>query len=149
MLRGWSSWALMFTLVALIAGLSTLFAKSRTSGLYETSFVYHYAISLKNDYVTNLAPYSILPTLIAVIMKFWWDAIEDTFKRLQPYISMSKKPVQLDSGPALTYNSSPSLWSAGKAIRRKHWLLAFVCIGAVLMEVCEFSPPSVIEDDHV
>ncbi|CZR68661.1 uncharacterized protein PAC_18560 [Phialocephala subalpina] len=134
-LKGWGGLSLILALASLITALSVLFAKSRIPGLYETGLVYSHSITFKNLYVTSLAPYSIIPTLVAVGVRFWWRGLESTFKRVQPYVSMAKRPVALSAGPALSYNTLPPVYSVWKAARHRHWLLAFVCIGAALVDV--------------
>lgn len=139
MLKGWGGLALILVITSLITTISVLFAKSRLPGLYEAGLVYSHSITFKTLYVTSLAPYSIIPTLVAVAIRFWWRALESTFKRVQPYVSMAKRPVAISAGPALSYNTLPPIFSVWKAARHRHWLLAFVCVGAALVDVCEWS----------
>lgn len=118
-------------------GLALLFAMSESRGIYQAGFVYQFSISSKDGYITSLAPYSIIPTFIAVGTRFWWVALDETFKRLQPYVTMTKRPVPISAGPALSYQNLSPVWSVFKAVRMKHWLLALICTGTVLMEGCK------------
>lgn len=127
----------MTAIVLLVIGLSVLFAMSESRGIYQSGFVYQFSVSFKNGYATSLAPYSIIPTLIAVGARFWWLALEEPFKRLQPYVTMTKRPVPISAGPALSYQNLSPVWSVFKAVRMKHWLLALICTGTVFMEACK------------
>lgn len=146
-LKGWGGLALLLVITSLIAAISVLFAKSRLPGLYEPGLVYSHSITFKNLYVTSLAPYSIIPTLVAVAIRFWWRALESTFKRVQPYVSMAKRPVAISVGPALSYNTLSPVSSIWKAARHRHWLLAFVCIGAALVDVFTVSMSALWQRD--
>lgn len=84
-----------------------------------------------------LAPYSILPTLIAVGVKLWWGAIEEVFKRLQPYATMAKGSVGVSHALTVEYMNSPLLATVAKAVRNSHWLLAVISLGAFGTEICK------------
>ena len=121
----------------LIAAIAALFAESRRSALYQTIFVYQKNISVGKGFTTDIAPYSIIPTLLAVIVKLWWGALEGTFKRLQPSVTMARRPTKASEALSLSYVDSVMLWASWKASKNKHWLLALITLGAFLTEVCE------------
>ncbi|KUJ07862.1 uncharacterized protein LY89DRAFT_789522 [Mollisia scopiformis] len=135
-LQGWGGLALLLVLAFLITAISVLFAKSWSPGLYEAGLVYSHEVRFKNNYVASLAPYSVVPTLVAICIKSWWKALESVFKRVQPYVSMAKHPVTMSTGATLSYNTLPPVWSVWKAARNRHWLLALVCVGAALLDIC-------------
>lgn len=94
--------------------------------------------SSEDSTIRVLGPYSIIPTLLAVSIKIWWESIDQTFRRLQPYVSMARNPTESSRGPNLTYINSPSLWAAGEAVKYRHWLFTLVASGAVFAEICQF-----------
>lgn len=130
---------MLLVFATLIVGLAILYVEARRSALHQTFFVYQHNFSAENRFVTALAPYSIIPTLIAILVKLWWSALEDTFKRLQPYIMMAREPTMVSRGLEISYSHTKSLWTVWKAISNKHWLLALICLGAFWTEVCEFA----------
>jgi hypothetical protein len=136
-LHGWSGFAILLFLFILIAGIAVLFIESRRSALYQTAFVYQKSISFGNGITANLTPYSIIPTLIAVIVKLWWGALEGTFKKLQPYIMMARQPTKASRGLTLSYIDSVMLWASWKAATKSHWLLALISLGTFTTEICK------------
>lgn len=128
----------MVVFAILIVGLAILYVEAHRSALHQTLFVYEFNFSLENEVVTALAPYSIIPTLIAVLIRLWWSALEDTFKRLQPYITMAREPTIASKGLEVSYAHTKSLWSVWNAVSNKHWLLTLICLGTFWTEVCEY-----------
>lgn len=126
-------------LLALIICIGILFAFSRGPGLYESAFVYQLNVSIFKSPVATLAPYSIVPTLVAVTVSLWWGSLEETFRRLQPFVTMTKEPTAISCGATLSYASSYLLWAAAKAISKSHWVLALVCMGAFFAQICKMS----------
>lgn len=86
---------------------------------------------------TTLAPYSILPTLLALGVKLWLGAIGDNLKLLQPYVSMVRGPVPVSKSVLAEYVNTPIAMISAKALRNSHWILAFVGFGALAAETCE------------
>ncbi|KAI9796263.1 MAG: hypothetical protein M1833_006432 [Piccolia ochrophora] len=137
-LRRWTGTLLVLLLAALVAALATLFSRSTNPGLYQKALTYQLDISMSSRYITSLAPYSIIPTLFAVAIKLWWGSLEEVYKRLQPYVAMTKRPSSVTKDLVTCYVNSPPIWATWKALSRKHWLLAVICSGAFLTEICEF-----------
>ncbi|RDW71544.1 hypothetical protein BP6252_08107 [Coleophoma cylindrospora] len=135
LLRGWQLIVFLTLLVGIVAALASIYAKYRNTGLYQRFLVSSVNINLDNTSIQAFAPYSILPTFVAVMVKLWWGSIDETFRRLQPYISLAKNPTSNAKGTTLSYISSPLVWAAVKAGRHRHWLLASVATGALLGEV--------------
>ena len=125
-LRRWTGVGLIMLLLALIICIGILFAFSHGPGLYESAFVYQLNVSIFKSPVATLAPYSIVPTLVAVTVSLWWGSLEETFRRLQPFVTMTKEPTAISCGATLSYASSYLLWAAAKAISKRHWV---PCIG--------------------
>ena len=128
--------ALIAFLLVLLVAIAVLYGLSNGPGLYEKAFVYQTQISLWRGSSTTIAPYSIVPTLVAVGVSLWWGSLDDSFRRLQPYISMAKRPTANPAGASLSYGGSYLLWAVSKALTKRHWLLALVCTGTCLSQVC-------------
>ena len=120
-----------------MGGIVALFVKSKESSLYQTIFVYQKNFSIGGGIIADIAPYSIIPTLLAIIIKLWWGALESTFKRLQPFIAMTRRPTKASEGITLSYVDTFMLWASWKAKKNRHWLLALITLGAFLTEVCK------------
>jgi hypothetical protein len=136
-LRIWSLASLIGYLIALQVAVLVLYHYSSQSKLYKTFFVFQATVRVLSS--GTFAPYSILPTLFAVIVGLWWDTIDKTVRRLQPYLSMSSQPTRIDSGSGLSYQSSYLVWAASKAARKKHWILAMVGLGSMICKIRRFS----------
>jgi hypothetical protein len=135
LLRGWMGPVLLLTLFALIAALFVLFHMSRAkTGIHQSAFVYQLNLDVLGA-TTTMAPYSIIPTLCAVGIKLWFEAIGDVFKRLQPYITMSKAPTRLPNSILAEYANTPTPFVSVKAIQHSHWLLVMIGLGAFATEV--------------
>jgi hypothetical protein len=134
-LRGWVLALLSISLAAFLVALGISFSVFHDTGIFHTPFKSNPDVSNDNSALIALAPYSVIPTLLAVCVKLWRGSIDDTFRRLQPYISMAQGPVPVSRGSNLSYINSPVLWIVGKAISNKHFLLALVTIGTLLSEV--------------
>lgn len=132
MLRSRILTALLITLTSFLVAIIVLYSYSKRSLLYQTAFVYETSY----EHIPSLTPFSMLPTLLAVGTGLWWGAIDTTFRRLQPYLSMTEAPTSLQHGAKLTYSSSYWLWAALKAASNKHWLLCLVTLGTSLLQVC-------------
>ena len=135
-LRIWSLMSLISYLVALVVAVLVLYHFSLQSKLYKTFFVFQATVRVFSS--GTFAPYSILPTLVAVAVGLWWDTVDRTVRRLQPYLSMSKQPTRIESGCGLSYQSSYLVWVATKALRKKHWILAMVGVGSMICKICKF-----------
>lgn len=137
-LHAWIGALLLLFLVALIVTIAVLYTTSRTTGIHQSPFVYQMKMSILNS-TTTLAPYSILPTLLALGVKLWFGAIGDTLKLLQPYVSMVKAPVPVTTSVLAEYVNTPIVMISVKAWRNSHLILAFVGFGALAAETCECS----------
>ena len=124
-------------MATLICGIIALFAISKESLLYESFFIYQKNVSIGKGVTADIAPYAIIPTLLAVIVKLWWGGLDSTFRRLQPFIAMTRHPVRVSEGFTLSYANMFMLWASWKARKHRHWLLALITLGAFLTEVCK------------
>ncbi|KAJ5103832.1 hypothetical protein N7532_004361 [Penicillium argentinense] len=127
--------SLSLVLVVVVIGVSVLYHFAQTSGLYEKAFVYQVQISFINNGLSSVAPFAMIPTVIATGIGLWWSAMDDNFRRLQPFIAMSKGSPSVSRGAGLSYRSSFWLWACAKAALNKHWLLAFLTLGSSLSPV--------------
>ncbi|KUJ17961.1 uncharacterized protein LY89DRAFT_781079 [Mollisia scopiformis] len=134
-LRGWLLALLLFLLAALVITLAVLYAKFHTSGIHQSFLVSGIDFKIDNRSLEALAPYSIIPTLIAVGIRLWWGSIDETFRRLQPYVSMAHNQSESMKMTVLSYVSAPLVWAAVKAVPYRHWLLVIVAAGAFLSEI--------------
>lgn len=137
MIRAWLLIMFLTILLALVTMLAVLFAMYHSTGILQRLLVTSLNIHIRNREVEALAPYSIIPTLIAISVKLWWESIDQTFRRLQPYVSMARNPTGKLAGASLSYHGTPVGWAAGKAANSRHWLLTLVAIGALLAQICE------------
>ncbi|KAE8449814.1 hypothetical protein EG329_007291 [Mollisiaceae sp. DMI_Dod_QoI] len=134
-LRGSLLAPLLLLLAALVITIAVLYAKYHKSGIYQSFLVSTLNFRIDNLSLEALAPYSIIPTLIAVGVKLWWGSVDETFRRLQPYVSMAHHPSQSTRMAGLSYINAPLLWAVGKAATYRHWLLVVVATGAFLSEI--------------
>ncbi|KAH7314105.1 hypothetical protein BKA65DRAFT_557747 [Rhexocercosporidium sp. MPI-PUGE-AT-0058] len=138
-LSTWAIIGLIFVLSALLVTIAVLYWYSKSHGLYQSSFVYQVEWNIGDHSLGYIAPYSIIPTLFAVIVGLWWGALESIFRTAQPFISMAKGPTTGGKGSGLSYQSSYLAWAGIRAVSRQHWLLAFVCTGAFLSQILAIS----------
>jgi len=122
----------------LLAAIAALYIVSRTGGLRESPFVLRRHLSIFQAAAT-FAPYSIIPTVLAVAVKLWFGAIGESLKTLQPYISMLKGLKSLSGSVLVEYANTPIALIAAKAIRHSHLVLALVGVGAFATEACKLS----------
>ncbi|KAF1959391.1 hypothetical protein CC80DRAFT_585878 [Byssothecium circinans] len=123
-----------------IVALLTIYSKSRKRPLYQSAFTYKSGIRFGNLNIMTLAPYGIVPTLLAVLIKLWWSAIDSVYRRLAPLLTMAKDPSpKASKGSSLTYLTSPILWITLLALRRRHLLLALVTLGTLASEALQIS----------
>ncbi|KAJ5174719.1 uncharacterized protein N7482_000596 [Penicillium canariense] len=127
--------ALVVVLIAVVVGVCVLWHFAETVGLYEKAFVYQVDLSFLSNSVSSVAPISMVPTLVATIIGLWWSAIDDNFRRLQPYLAMSDGHPPIPRGTGLSYQSSFWLWACIKAALNKHWLLSLLTLGSTLTPI--------------
>ncbi|KAK6373895.1 hypothetical protein LTS17_007864 [Exophiala oligosperma] len=138
-LRLYAGMLLLLLLALVFAAISTLFALAQTVGLYESAFTYQTDLVPSGSSLFTFAPYSIIPTLLAVIIGLWWDGLDDTFRRLQPFVTMSRKAVAVSPIIGLSYLPTYSVVSVVKALRNKHEHVALVSTAAILVQVLTVS----------
>lgn len=131
----------MITILALvITGVAVLFHYAEANRLYGKAFIYQFQMSLFGSSMSSsVAPFSMIPTIIATLLGLWWSAIDDNFRRLQPFLSMSDNNPTYKKGVDLSYQTSYWMWAAGKAFSNKHWMLFLVTLGSTLSPICKFS----------
>ncbi|KAI1412285.1 hypothetical protein F5Y13DRAFT_163244 [Hypoxylon sp. FL1857] len=139
----WLLITLTLLLSVTLTAIAYLYWYSRMYGLYQTAFVYAFNITIGGVDLSNINPASILTTLLAVSIGLWWRSLETTLRRIQPFLSLAKKPVTGDEGLSVSYISSYLLRAVWKASRRRHWVLAAVCTGAFLSEIFTIAMSSI------
>ncbi|KAJ5693135.1 hypothetical protein N7462_002558 [Penicillium macrosclerotiorum] len=127
--------ALITVLLVVGAGIAVLWHFAESVGLYEKAFVYQVDISFLSNSMSSVVPISIVPTLIAAIIGLWWNAIDEKFRHLQPYLAMLENNPPLARGAGLSYQSSFWMWACVKAALNQHWLLSLLTLGSTLSPV--------------
>jgi hypothetical protein len=89
----------------------------------------------------TLAPYSIIPTFVAIGAKLWFAMAADVVQRYQPYVTMITKPTELYRSVSVEYLNTPTALVSLKAVRSSHWLLASIGAATFLSEACTFNEP--------
>jgi hypothetical protein len=123
-------------LIVLTATIALLYSMSSTAGLRQAPFVYQMNLIVLQK-STTLAPYKILPTLLALGVKLWFGAAGDTLELLQPFMSMVKSPVPTTKSVLAEYVNTPIAVATTKALGNAHWTLALVGLGALATEFCK------------
>lgn len=134
-LRVWTLMSLVSYIVSLLVAILVLYHFASQLKLYKTIFVYRATIRV--FWAGTFAPWSILPTLVAVGVGLLWDPVDKTVRRLQPFLSMTRRPTPMESGSGLSYQSSYLLWAAAKALHKKHWVLAMLGVGSMVCKICK------------
>lgn len=124
----------------LLVGLIVLYELSLEAGLHQTSLLYQMHINLAQTSAT-LAPYSIIPTLLAIGAKLWFAVAADVVQRYQPFITMVNRPMELYKSVSVEYLNTPTALVSLKALKSSHWLLALVGVAAFASEACRFNAP--------
>lgn len=126
-------------IAAILIAIAVLYWYSLDHGLHQKVFVYQTRIKIADNTLGTLAPYSVIPTLIAVAISLWWGAIESLFRTVQPYITMAKGTTSAHRGTGVSYQSSYLFWAAFRALHRKHWLLTLICLGTFATQICKYA----------
>ena len=132
-LRRWTGLLLLLLLISITFGLVALYVVSKRSGLHEAAFVDTLSLG---RFPFTIAPYSIVPTLVAVFVKLWWGTIDSASRRLTPFLSMVTSP-QPAKSTTTSYVTTPIAWITFIAVKRRHWILAMVTFGAIGAEVLQ------------
>lgn len=127
---------LLIFLLVLLASIAAFYRISCTSGIHQVPFVYEFKTQIF-DTAATLAPYSILPTLLAVGVKLWVAAVGETLKRFQPYITMATAPTPLVDSVLVEYLNAPVALVSFKAVKHSHWILAVAGLAALATEICK------------
>ena len=136
-LRWWLLGPLLVSLFAIILALALLYSFYVDSGISQIPLNSEFNLNRGNENFIAWAPYSVIPTLLAVGLMLWWDSMDQKIRQLQPLISMAKEATLLKNGLKLSYSATPILWIVWKAVRNTHFLVALVAFGAVLSHICQ------------
>ncbi|OJD40264.1 uncharacterized protein BKCO1_1000611 [Diplodia corticola] len=125
-------------LIAIASGILVFYSYSQRSLLYRTAFVFQTNVPGLDRTLPAVSTYSMISTLFGVVVGLWWGAIDVTFRRLQPFLSM-KRPMPISKGADLSYQFNYWAWAAWKAASNRHWFLCLVTIGSSLCPVLTIS----------
>lgn len=128
-------YGLAVLLSAVLTTLAVLYWYSQHGSLSQTAFVYEARVKIAGPTYGKLAPYSIVPTLLAVAIGLWWASMDAVFRQAQPFIDQARAPIASRSGSGMSYQSTYLLWAAFRALLRHYWLLALVSTGAFLAQI--------------
>ena len=126
---------LSVTLLGLIIIIIVLSRFANASGLSQNAFLYQTSLTVLG-HASYFTPFSIVPTLIAVGIGLWWNALDGALRILQPYISMTRQPSSCNRGIGVSYHSSYWIWASWKSAKNGHWLLSLVTLGSLLAQLC-------------
>jgi hypothetical protein len=120
--------------VALLVAMATLLGFAQISELRQDFFTYRKKLHFLGS-APSFSPFSIIPTLLSMIISWWWSSIDSMCRALQPYLSMSHQPRKPSQGIGLTYVSSFWLWASVKAGKNQHWLLVLITFTTFLLQI--------------
>ncbi|THV69114.1 hypothetical protein D6D28_06144 [Aureobasidium pullulans] len=120
-------------LFSLLAGLAVLYRLSSSTGLYQTSVAYQLQLHIAQTTAT-LAPYTIVPTFLAIGAKLWFAMVTDSVQKYQPFVAMMGRPAKLSESISVEYHNTPTALVSLKALKSSHWLLALLGVGAFASE---------------
>ncbi|THV81641.1 hypothetical protein D6D29_05220 [Aureobasidium pullulans] len=124
-------------LFSLLAGLAVLYRLSSSTGFYQTSVAYQLQLHIAQTTAT-LAPYTIVPTFLAIGAKLWFAMVTDSVQKYQPFVAMMGRPAKLSESISVEYHNTPTALVSLKALKSSHWLLALLGVGAFASEACKF-----------
>jgi len=134
-LNTWMVCGLAGVLLAVMVTVAVLYWYSQHSELSQAAFIYEARVTIAGTTYGKLAPYSIVPTFLAVVLGIWWASVDAVFRKSQPFIDQARAPTTSRNGSGMSYRSSYLLWAALRAVLRNHWLLALVSIGSFLAQI--------------
>jgi hypothetical protein len=126
--------SLLLYTVAILVATAVLWSFAQNSVLRQRFFTYRADLG-KFGVDASFSPFSIIPTLLSVILALWWASIDNDLRAIQPLLSMLRRPRTASQGVGLTYVSSFWLWASVKASRNQHWLLVIVTITTFLTQI--------------
>lgn len=128
---------LLALLVALLAAILALSRIAIDGVLQQEAFVYQIHTSIFDDDWAAFSPFSVVSSIIAVMIGLWWGSIDSVLRSLDPYICMSRSPRDMVNGAGLSYTSSYWFWASYKAARKKSWGIAGFTFGTALSQICK------------
>ncbi|TIA16947.1 hypothetical protein D6C81_05754 [Aureobasidium pullulans] len=120
-------------LFSLLAGLAVLYRLSSSTGFYQTPVAYQLQLHIAQTTAT-LAPYTIVPTFLAIGAKLWFAMVTDSVQKYQPFVAMMGRPANLSESISVEYHNTPTALVSLKALKSSHWLLALLGVGAFASE---------------
>jgi hypothetical protein len=83
--------------------------------------------------IPNNAPW--LPVLIATIIKQLWTTFEFDVRMMEPFYILSKGHAPPQTTLTLDYTGTPYAYITIQSLFNKHWLLALVSFGSILVDI--------------
>lgn len=121
---------------ALLVGIVALHVLAQRSSLHQSFFTYRARIKIFGK-PNMISPFSVVPTIFAVVITLWWESVDTTCRTVQPYVSIRHTAKTPLSSVGLSYGSSFWIWASWKALRRRHWVLALVTTTTFLIQLRE------------
>lgn len=134
--RTWMGTLLAMVMLGLLAALIALYELSITKGLSSNVLTYELSFTIA-DKASKFAPYSIAPVVIAVALKLWYGAVDETLRRHQVFYETTRQPVPLRQSLLTEYANTPLFLTSIKAVSNRHWILFLVGLGATAAEICK------------
>ncbi len=124
---------LLYTTALLVAA-AVLLAFAQGSNLRQRFFTYRADVNIFGD-TASISPFSIIPTLLSVVLSLWWGSIDNACRALQPFLNMSSAARKPSEGAGLTYVSTFWLWASYKAAKHRNWLLSLITMATFMIPI--------------
>jgi hypothetical protein len=128
---------LVLSILSLIIATLLLKRFAGGSGLHQAIFVYETDVNVIGKRLGRIAPFSIVPTTLAIGIGLWFNTLDKSLRLLQPFVGMSRTPTASSHGAALSYLSTFWIWTTWKSTVYRHWLLVFVSLANFLSQIRE------------
>ncbi|CAI6338340.1 unnamed protein product [Periconia digitata] len=135
---------LLAYLLALLVTIAVLQKYASDNFFHKKFFIYQVNYGDAGIFV----PFSVIPTIFGILLGLSWNALDRTFRSLQPYFAMSSKlSTKITDGAANTYESSHWFWASAKAAKHGHWLLSFVTLGTFVAQAFTVALSALFQQD--
>lgn len=129
--------ALVSYLIALVVAILVLYKLANNAALYQRFFTYQANLAIFGR-LGVFTPFSIVPTTLAIALSLWWEALDKSVRRLQPFLALARRASPTSQEASTSYISTYWLWASFKAMAHRHWILALVTLGSFLTQVCKW-----------
>lgn len=125
-------------IIGLLIAIAVMYRTSIEGGIYDKAFTYNVNMDLLGRY-RSFAPFSIVPTLLAIALGLWWDVVDKNLRLYQPYASLASAPMRSSRSIGVSYRSTYWLWASLKALMNGHLILSFVASSSFMIPVCKLA----------